>query len=193
MRPSLDDPTGMVPIMDHPVVERFGTLVFMTPETPAELAADLMFLLTQATYALATDMSAALTDLGVTTRDYCVLLTATTGQLTQKQLGDLCSLDKTTMVVTLDGLERAGLAVRHPSPTDRRARIVEVTAPGRQVVKEAKEIVGRIYAQVLDELPARERSVFVDSLVRLVGAGGRLAEPSHMGPPIRRRGTRAAN
>lgn len=163
----------------------------MKPETPAELAADLMFLLNQATYALATDMSAGLKHLGVTTRDYCVLLTAQTGELTQKQLGDLCSLDKTTMVVTVDGLERAGLAVRQPSSTDRRARIVQVTDQGRDLVKEAREIVDGIYAGILDELPARERSVFVDSLVRLVGAGGRLAEPSHVGPAIRRRGTRS--
>jgi MarR family transcriptional regulator, transcriptional regulator for hemolysin len=163
----------------------------MKPETPAELAADLMFLFNQATYALATDMSAGLAHLGVTTRDYCVLLTAQSGEFTQKQLGDLCSLDKTTMVVTVDGLERAGLAVRKPSSTDRRARIVQVTPKGREVVGEARAIVEEIYEQVLDELPARERPVFVDSLVRLVGAGGRLAEPSHTGPHIRRRGTRA--
>ncbi len=165
----------------------------MKPETPAELAADLMFLLNQATYALATDMSAGLAHLGVTTRDYCVLLTAQTGELTQKQLGDLCFLDKTTMVVTVDGLERAGHALRQPSSTDRRARIVQVTDQGRAIVKEARDIVDGIYAQILDELPARERSVFVDSLVRLVGAGGRLAEPSHLGPAIRRRGTRSVN
>jgi DNA-binding MarR family transcriptional regulator len=165
----------------------------MKPETPAELAADLMFLLNQATYALATDMSAGLAHLGVTTRDYCVLLTAQAGEFTQKQLGDLCSLDKTTMVVTVDGLERAGLATRQPSSTDRRARIVQVTDKGRAAVKQAREIVDRIYAQVLDELPARERPVFVESLVRLVGAGGRLAEPSHVGPHVRRRGTRALN
>jgi MarR family transcriptional regulator for hemolysin len=164
----------------------------MAPETPAELAADLMFLLNQATYALATDLSGELRGLGITTRDYCVLMTAAAGGYTQKQLGDLCALDKTTMVVTLDGLERAGFAERKPSPTDRRARIVALTQHGRETLDAARQVVDDVYAQVLDELPARERKVFVDSLVRLVGAGGRLSEPSHVGPPIRRRNTRSA-
>ncbi|MEK8105286.1 MarR family winged helix-turn-helix transcriptional regulator [Micromonospora sp. M12] len=41
-------------------------------------------------------------------------------------------MDKTTMVVTLDQLERAGLAERRPVPTDRRARLVAVTPAGRR-------------------------------------------------------------
>ena len=56
------------------------------------------------------------------------------GELTQSQLAELCALDKTTMVVTLDELERAGLAERRPSSTDRRARIIAVTEAGERIV-----------------------------------------------------------
>jgi len=43
---------------------------------------------------------------------------------TQIQIAELAYLDKTTMVVTVDALEKAGLAQRRQSSTDRRARIV---------------------------------------------------------------------
>ena len=46
-----------------------------------------------------------------------MLSTARTGEFTQKELADMVGLDKTTMVVTVDALEAAGLAERVPSPT----------------------------------------------------------------------------
>ena len=46
----------------------------------------------------------------------------------------MVGLDKTTMVVTIDELEPAGMAERLPSPTDRRARIIGVTKDGRKAI-----------------------------------------------------------
>jgi MarR family transcriptional regulator for hemolysin len=95
-----------------------------------ERSADLIFLLQQAVHSLESEMTHRLAAVGVTPRSYCVLYHALAGEFTQIQLAEQCALDKTTMVVTLDGLERAGLAERRPSPTDRRARIVAVTEAG---------------------------------------------------------------
>src|SRR5690242_6074103 len=92
---------------------------------------DLMMLLSQASYALNTELTAALQGLGISPRANCVLCHAMAGNLTQGQLAEVCALDKTTMVVTLDELERAGLAERQLSSTDRRARIVVVTPAGK--------------------------------------------------------------
>jgi DNA-binding MarR family transcriptional regulator len=89
------------------------------------------------------------------------------------------------MVVTLDALEAAGLAKRSPSPHDRRARVVEVTKAGRRKVAQAEAIVDRVHAGVLEELPARDRKVFVEALLRLVG--DRLSTPSPCAHPVRRR------
>jgi MarR family transcriptional regulator, transcriptional regulator for hemolysin len=50
---------------------------------------------------------------------------------TQSQLAAQCALDKTTMVFALDELERAGLAERRPSRTDRRARSEDGVHPRR--------------------------------------------------------------
>jgi MarR family transcriptional regulator, transcriptional regulator for hemolysin len=152
-------------------------------------SADLLLLLSQASHALMTEMTAELSSrLGISPRAHCVLQGALPGGRTQKELADLCALDKTTMVVTLDELERAGLAERRPSPTDRRAHIVSVTEEGARVVAEAREIVARVYEDVLAALPQRERDAFVIALELLVG--GRLSTPVKCERPVRRRAPR---
>jgi MarR family transcriptional regulator for hemolysin len=113
---------------------------------------------------------------GSSTRAYCVLSTAMSGDFTQIRIAELCGLDKTTMVSTIDELERAGLAVRRPSSTDRRARIIAVTPAGRRLVAKSQEIASRTYDDVLAAIPVRQRQHFVDGLVNLVN--GVLAEPS---------------
>src|SRR4051812_40271229 len=126
--------------------------------------ADLGFLLAQANHALGTELTARLAELDITPRDQCVLSTAMLDDLTQNHLAELCALDKTTMVVTIDRLEKAGLAERVPSVADRRARIISVTERGEGVVREAKAIIASVYEDVLGELPDRERTAFVDAL-----------------------------
>ncbi|MEV6609032.1 MarR family transcriptional regulator [Kutzneria sp. NPDC051319] len=129
---------------------------------------DLMFLLSWASHALATEQTAGLADLGITPRAHCVLYKALDGTRTQRELADMCGLDKTTMVVTMDELEKAGLAERRPSATDRRARIIHVTAKGLEVIAAANEIVERIQDDVLSSLPARQREAFTGALITLV-------------------------
>ena len=101
---------------------------------PPKVDVDLMFLLGQASHALETEMTAKLHALGISPRAHCVLAHARGGELTQSQVAEQCALDKTTMVVTMDELERAGLAERRPSSTDRRARIIAVTQAGERIV-----------------------------------------------------------
>jgi MarR family transcriptional regulator for hemolysin len=151
--------------------------------------ADLAFLLARASHALATELTVRLSELGITPRAHCVLSKALAGELTQSQVAEGCALDKTTMVVTLDALERDGLAERRLSSTDRRARIIAVTEKGRQVAAAADAIVALTYSDVLASLPERQREPFLDSLARLVG--GRLATPPACEKPPRRRAPRA--
>jgi MarR family transcriptional regulator for hemolysin len=152
--------------------------------------ADLVFLLSQASHALATELTVRLEELGITPRSHCVLSKALAGEFTQSQVAEQCALDKTTMVVTLDALERAGLAERRPSSTDRRARIIGVTKEGERVAAAADAIVALTYSDVLAALPERQRDAFVDSLNRLVN--GRLSTPPECAKPPRRRAPRVA-
>ena len=158
----------------------------MKPSSKGDV--DLMFLLAQASHALETELTAELHALGVSPRAHCVLAHALRGELTQSQVAEQCALDKTTMVVTMDELERAGLAERRASSTDRRARIIAVTKAGERIVADANAIVTRIYGEVLAALPAGQRDAFVGGLAQL--AGGRLSTPAKCERPVRRRAVR---
>lgn len=148
----------------------------MPATAPAKPTTDLLYLFAQASHVLTSELTAALAELGISQRTYCVLSKAMSGEWTQGQLAEACLLDKTTMVVTLDELEKDGYAERQTSSTDRRARIVAVTKEGRRVVAAADKIVNGIYADVLEALPAAERESVVASLTRLVE--GRLSTPA---------------
>jgi DNA-binding MarR family transcriptional regulator len=144
---------------------------------------DLGLLLSRAAHGLKAELTAGLTELGISPRAHCVLSHAMGGELTQSQLAGLCSLDKTTMVVTIDELERAGLAERRLSSSDRRARIIWVSPAGEQLVERGREVVARIYDDVLGTLPEGEREAFVDALELVAG---RLADPPRCETPVRR-------
>jgi MarR family transcriptional regulator, transcriptional regulator for hemolysin len=171
-----------------------GQTVELAPHPPAEGAAepvraDLCWLLSRASYIMTTKLTAALQDLGVSPRAHCVLSAAMSGNHTQTELARMVGLDKTTMVVTLDELEAAGLAERKASATDRRARVIGVTKAGERKVREAQEIAERIRENVLAVLPAEDREVFLGSLNRLVSDS--LSEPSPCAQPVRRRAPRS--
>lgn len=156
----------------------------MTTSLPTRTVADISGLLSHTSRVLATQMAAAFTELGITPRAFCVLYHALEAERTQIQLAELADLDKTTMVVTVDELEKAGLAERRPSTTDRRARIIQVTEAGRKAVAEGTVIVDRVHQGVLDALPAGQREIFTNALTGL--AEGQLAAPTEAERPVRR-------
>src|SRR5215470_10769353 len=113
----------------------------MTMSAPPRTAPDLSLLLSQSSHVLATRMAAACAELEITPRGYCVLYHALEKERTQVELARIADLDKTTMVVTVDELEKAGLAERRPSRTDRRARIIAVTEAGERIVESGAKVV----------------------------------------------------
>jgi MarR family transcriptional regulator, transcriptional regulator for hemolysin len=149
------------------------------PTTP-----DLSFLLAHTSHVLATRMTAALAEIGMTPRGHCVLTHALDGELTQIELARLADLDKTTMVVTLDELEKAGLAERRTAPSDRRARVIAVTPEGQRVAAAGAKIVDQVHREVLLSLPLAERDVLTSALAHL--ASGPLASPVDCDRPVRR-------
>jgi len=154
-------------------------------EAAQPLAENLGWLLSRASHVLHTELTAALEDIGISPRSFCLMSSAMTGEHTQIELANAVGLDKTTMVVTLDELEEAGLAKREPSSHDRRARVVKVTKTGERKIAQAEDIVRRLQESVLDGLPAGDRKAFLDGLSRLVSE--RLSTPAECGKPVRRR------
>ena len=172
----------------------------MTTSVPTRSVSDLSQLLSHASRVLTSRMAAAFTEIGISPRAYCVLFHALMkvsqnlyaevlfhaleAERTQIQLAEISDLDKTTMVVTVDELERAGLARRRPSDTDRRARIISVTEAGERAVAEGAKAADRVHRDVLAAVPAGEREIFVNALSRLVE--GHLSTPVECDRPVRR-------
>ncbi|MFF9148424.1 MarR family winged helix-turn-helix transcriptional regulator [Streptomyces sp. NPDC055051] len=156
----------------------------MTAMSPRRSEPDLSYLLDHTSHVLRTRMAAELAEIGLTARMHCVLVHALEEERTQAQLAEIGDMDKTTMVVTVDALEKAGLAERQPSSTDRRARIIAVTEAGARVAEESRRIVDGVHAQALDSLAEEEREVLVRALGRL--AEGHLRTPAE-GPAATRR------
>jgi DNA-binding MarR family transcriptional regulator len=148
---------------------------------PERTERDITGLLNMAGHVLANRLSAALADVGLTPRMQCVLIHALEEERTQIQLAALADLDKTTMVSTVDELERRGLAERRASATDRRARIIAVTEEGRRAAEEGQRIVDRVHGDALGGLDPAARASFVEALGVLAGT------PKDPGPqPVRR-------
>jgi MarR family transcriptional regulator, transcriptional regulator for hemolysin len=146
---------------------------------------DLSMLLNHAGYALTSRLSAALEEVGISVRVYCVLAKAAEGDYTQSQLAELAWMDKTTMVVTLDEMEARGLAERRHAPGDRRVRVIAITAKGRELLDRADRIVQDLYDDLLADVGPRQRDAFLAVLQQLVA--GPLAAPFHLEKPARRR------
>ncbi|MDL5206096.1 MarR family winged helix-turn-helix transcriptional regulator [Streptomyces sp. ALI-76-A] len=147
----------------------------MTAMTPARTEPDLSFLLDHTSHVLRSKMSAALAEIGLTARMHCVLVHALEEERTQIQLAEIGDMDKTTMVVTVDALEKAGLAERRPSSADRRARIIAVTDEGARVAEQSQKIVDRVHRDALATLPEGDREALLRALNHLVD--DRLATP----------------
>jgi DNA-binding MarR family transcriptional regulator len=77
--------------------------------------------------------------LGLTRTGYFLLTTlalSTRGRSRLSTLGRILMMHPTTVKLTADQLEVAGLVTRAPHPRDRRATLVEITAAGRDRVNE---------------------------------------------------------
>ncbi|MFG2091708.1 MULTISPECIES: MarR family winged helix-turn-helix transcriptional regulator [unclassified Spirillospora] len=77
--------------------------------------------------------------LDLTRTGYFLLTTlalSTRGRARLSTLGRVLMMHPTTVKLTVDQLEAAGLVTRTPHPRDRRATLVEVTAAGRERVNE---------------------------------------------------------
>lgn len=96
-----------------------------------------------------------------------------------------------SMAATVTALEVAGLVTRRPDPDDGRRTLIELTAPGRDVLLADRRQRDDWLADAIDrDLSARERRVLADAVDLL----GRLAdgEPSDGAPPRRSQGQRSS-
>lgn len=147
---------------------------------PRPLAEHMGWLMSRASHTLGAALTEDLAPLGLNLRDYTVLIAAERAAIegrprTQLALAQAARLDKSTMVVAVDALEKEGLVERRPDPKDRRARIVVPTDAGRELLARAEGVVLDVEDEVLAGLDAEQRRVLRGLLTRLV-VGRRSAD-----------------
>jgi DNA-binding MarR family transcriptional regulator len=122
-----------------------------------ELAAQ-FFRLSRALIAAETPLLAAN---GIGMWDYVVLgALVKGGTSTQLELAKITGRDKTRLIANLDVLTERGLVSRRPDPDDRRARIVEITAAGRQTVTDCRDAIRRMEDEFLTGISAKDQREF---------------------------------
>ncbi|MFG6198688.1 MarR family winged helix-turn-helix transcriptional regulator [Nonomuraea sp. JJY05] len=105
---------------------------------------------------------------GVSMWGYTVLGALDDGSVrTQAALAEAIGADKTRIIGTLDKLQAAGLITRDPDPHDRRARILTITAEGREVRRSVRAEIQANEERVLARLPAADRHGFLRALQTL--------------------------
>lgn len=111
----------------------------------------------------------ATTDLGVTTAQARIVMRLHfNGPLSQQELAAQIDVVPSTIVGTLDVLEREGLASREPDPSDRRAHLVRLTEAGQALVPGLFGILHVVETEIAEVLPERERARLQESLDRLI-------------------------
>jgi MarR family transcriptional regulator, lower aerobic nicotinate degradation pathway regulator len=110
----------------------------------------------------------ALHPLGIEGRHLGVLVTlARRGPLSQTQLVEALAGDKSGMVRTVDDLERLHAAVRRQDPADRRARRVELTDSGRELLTRARSLAGGAADELFGCLTDEEQQTLHRLLTRI--------------------------
>lgn len=137
---------------------------------PVELEHSLGWLLARAGQQVGAAVAAHLAELGITPRELSVLATAAPQPRPQLGLAIAVGLDKTTMVATVDALERRGLVRREAHADDRRVRLITVTPAGRRLLARAVEVERTVQDAVLATLPEPQRAALVPLLRALVAA-----------------------
>src|SRR5215471_18022426 len=78
----------------------------MTTSAPERAVPDLSFMLAHASHVLATRMTAAFAEIGITPRDYCVLYHAASAELTQIELARVSDRDHREVLAELSPATR---------------------------------------------------------------------------------------
>ena len=89
------------------------------------------------------------------------------GPMNQATLAGLLGFAPRSVTETVDGLERDGLVTRTEDPRDRRARIVALTASGRDALEAAMTVRNKTMDDIFGVLSRAERAQLV-SLLNIV-------------------------
>lgn len=138
-------------------------------KVPPVLREGLYWLVARAGNAIVTAHNRALVRHELELRSFAVLAMVGEGVAkSQLEIAQAVGLDKTTLVSTLDDLERRGLVARRADPIDRRARIVEITAGGAALLKEAAASIRETERSLLADMSDADLETVKSTLLALL-------------------------
>ena len=104
-------------------------------------------------------------------------------EISRKELEDQLGISRQGLNELLGKLEKSGFVVRLPSPSDRRALLIQLTEQGRVAAEENEEYTHPLTG-LLDCLSQEEQAMFSDCLNRILNAQtGRTARCTHCRGP----------
>ncbi|MEU6440731.1 MarR family winged helix-turn-helix transcriptional regulator [Streptomyces sp. NPDC047046] len=119
-------------------------------------------------------VTSALSGLGLRLPHHAVLaFVSERGPVAQAEMVRELGFDAKDVVLLLNDLERAELAIREPDPRDRRKNAVRVTARGERTVLHCARLAERANAELLAPLSADDARHLVE-LLRRVQEGHRV-------------------
>lgn len=112
---------------------------------------------------------AALVELDLRDRQLMALIILNTADgLAQQELTRHLALDPTLVVALIDDLEDKGLCERARDPDDRRRHVIQLTAKGRRVYREARALAVKVGDEVFAPLERSERAQLTEMLKRIM-------------------------
>lgn len=113
----------------------------------------------------------ACAELGLTSRQFDVLFVVDAcAGVEQDRLARILGLDRSTAGLVVGILERKGLIARTVNPKDRRKRLLELTAIGRNVFELANPIAKEAAESLLDPLSKSEQEQLFTLLQKIISA-----------------------
>ena len=154
---------------DQPVVPR---------RVPEALKPYTGFLLSKMGATAQKQFAARLETLGLTTRMWGALnVLDGEGAVTQHALCKAVGIDPSSMVSTIDELEKRGLVERRRHPVDRRAHALHVTDAGHETLARGRGLARQAQDELLAPLDAEQREQLHELLLAIAVAGD--ARPGH--------------
>jgi DNA-binding MarR family transcriptional regulator len=136
-------------------------------------------LLRRAWYSLNQAFRRRIAHLDITPDQFTVLRTlleSNPSGVTQRELAHLMTSDPNTVGSLLERMESAGLVIRKPHETDRRAHRIQLAALGRRKYVAARKIAIALQSEVLLVLPEGEREPFLENLALVAEACRKATE-----------------
>lgn len=105
------------------------------------------------------------------------------GPLSQQGLAACTDVEPSTIVRTLDVLEREGFARREPDPGDRRAYLVRLTAAGQEILPRLFRLWEAVEAELHEVVEESERQALQETLHRVIARlwSAGCADPAESG------------